>query len=221
MTLGTRLKQARLKKKLTQEELAEAVGIKQQAVQRIEAGKVRSTSYVVQLARVLTVTPEWLALGEENAETTPESFSISESQESYVVSANNYASVLEWDEPEAIEQLPLVVDETKITLPVFNKNAGKKCFALQVRDNSMASHVAEETSFQKNDFLIIDSTRTPKTNDFVIAKLPDSSQLAFRQMTADTTGNFLKPLNTHYSTVRLTPAIKIYGVIIARYTEFA
>lgn len=218
MTLGVRLKQARLKKKLTQEELAEAVGIKQQAVQRIEAGKVRSTSYVVQLARVLSVTPEWLALGEE---TEQNSVGISEASESYQVSNNvNVAPLLEWDELLTIDQLPLSTI-TQRTFPMLGTAASKKCFALQVRDNSMTSSIADETSFRKNDLLIIDAIRTPKNNDFVIAKLPDSSQLAFRQLTSDSTGNFLKPLNTHYSTVRLSPAIKICGVLIARYTEFA
>ena len=213
MTLGERLKKARTKKNLTQAELANAVGIKQQAVQRIESGKVKSTGYIVQLARVLTITPEWLALGEET-----HSLSISESSATYHVSGKaSGVPVLQWDDVKLVDQLPLKIAPTK-SLAVMG---AVKCFALQVKDNSMTSSHTGELSFQKNDYIVIDAGKQPKTNDFVIAKFPDSAQLAFRQFVNEEKGTALKALNTHYSMTRLTPTIKICGVVISRYTELA
>jgi SOS-response transcriptional repressor LexA len=213
MTLGERLKKARTKKDLTQAELATAVGIKQQAVQRIESGKVKSTGYIVQLARVLTITPEWLALGEE-----PQSLSIAEPSATYQASNKvTGVPVLQWDEVKLVEQLPLKITASK-SLAV---TGSAKCFALQIKDNSMTSNNVGELSFNKNDYIVIDAAKTPKANDFVVAKFPDSAQLAFRQFFKDDKGAALKALNTHYSSTHLTPAIKICGVVVSRYTDLA
>ncbi len=213
MTLGERLKKARNKKGLTQSELATAVGIKQQAVQRIESGKVKSTGYIVQLARTLGVTPEWLALGEESQLT----LAIAEQVNTYETSVKTGVPVLQWDDVKLIEQLPLKTRAQK-NLPI---NTNAKTFALQIKDISMQSQSMEEIGFQKNDFIVIDAARSPKVNDYVVAKLPDSAQLAFRQLMTDEKGNVLKALNTHYGNIRLIPAIKVYGVVLSRYTEFA
>ena len=213
MTLGERLKKGRNKKDLTQAELATAVGIKQQAVQRIESGKVKSTGYIVQLARVLGVTPEWLALGEESHAT----LSIAEPVSTYETSTKTGVPVLQWDDVKLIEQLPLKTQAQK-NLPM---SANAKIFALQVKDVSMQNQSFDGISFQKNDFIVIDAAKAPKVNDYVVAKLPDSAQLAFRQFVTDEKGAVLKALNAHYSSIRLTPAIKVYGVVLSRYTEFA
>lgn len=212
MTLAMRLKQARLKKKLTQEELAETVGIKQQAVQRIEAGKVKSTSYVVQLARALDVTPEWLALGETETITSVET-----SLTDTVSPAIAFASVplLKWHQVDLVRQLPLQ-QQTLETLPVFGE-ISKQCFALQVKDNSMANKNGENISFLKEDYIIIDTSRSPRNNDYVIAKLPDSTQMTFRQLSVNGTKRHLTALNTQYKTITLSDSIKICGVVILRY----
>ncbi len=211
MTLAVRLKQARLKKKLTQEELAETVGIKQQAVQRIEAGKVKSTSYVVQLAKALDVTPEWLALGED------QTIQIDDTRQPHSTSPTIFASVplLKWDQVDLVQQLPLHQQEIKM-LPVFGE-VSAQCFALQVKDNSMVNKNGENISFLKEDYIIVDTSRSPRHNDYIIAKLPDSTQMTFRQLLIDGTERHLKALNTQYNTITLSDAIRICGVVILRY----
>ncbi len=216
MNLGIRLKQARLKKKLTQEELAEIVGIKQQAVQRIEAGKVRSTSYVVQLAKALNVTSEWLALG-EGSDTDALDNDEQTAMANTKASSSN-APLLEWDDISIINHSPVSCETTK-TIPVFNINNGQ-CFALEIRDNSMTTTDGGQTSFLRGDLVIADALAQPHQGDFVLAKLPDSSHVTFRQYISDDTGAHLKPLNGQYSTVRVNPEVRICGVIIARYSSF-
>ena len=216
MTLAVRLKQARLKKKLTQEELAETVGIKQQAVQRIEAGKVKSTSYVVQLARALDVTPEWLALGEDAS-----SDAAGTNTTHATTPAVAFASVplLKWHQVDLVQQLPLQQQDLEL-LPVFGE-ISKQCFALQVKDNSMVNKNGEIISFLKEDYIIIDTSRSPRNNDYIIAKLPDSTQMTFRQLLINGTERHLKALNTQYNTIPLNDAIKICGVVILRYNVVA
>jgi|GEM_PF-1170916 len=215
MTLAVRLKQARLRKKLTQEELAETVGIKQQAVQRIEAGKVKSTSYVVQLAKCLGVTPEWLALGEEES-TTLAHGNIPDSDSHHSNSAFSLAPILQWHDIELIQQLPLLHQHLK-TLPVFT-TSNDQCFALQIKDNSMVSQNSGEISFLKEDYIIIDSSLTAKYDDYIIAKLPASTQMTFRQLQFDGTERHLKALNSQYNTIRFNEDIHICGVVISRYS---
>jgi transcriptional regulator with XRE-family HTH domain len=64
-TLGTRLKAAREAAGLTQQQLAERVGMSgQQAIQAIETGKSKNPTKLVDIARACGVTPEFL-LGRE------------------------------------------------------------------------------------------------------------------------------------------------------------
>lgn len=63
-TLSDRLKWARSQAKLSQSKIAEAVGISQPTYQALESGKAQKTSYMMQIASVLNVDPNWLATGQ-------------------------------------------------------------------------------------------------------------------------------------------------------------
>jgi SOS-response transcriptional repressor LexA len=212
-TLAIRLKQAREKKKLSQEALASRVGIKQQAVQRIEVGKVKSTGYVVQLARALNVTPDWLALGEEPAATGSQ---IAETKATYSIAQTSQAPLLSLQNIEEMQSLPLK-NWAGVCLPILELNSDQ-CFALQIKDNSMSSGLVDLVSFTKNDYIIAEANRQPVHNDFVIAKLPDSAQAAFRRYVVEGNNSYLKPINPQYATVAMKPEIKICGVVFLRYS---
>ncbi|MCP5149377.1 MAG: helix-turn-helix transcriptional regulator [Ectothiorhodospiraceae bacterium] len=62
-TLGGRLTRGRLRKGLTQHELAAMVGTSQAVVQRIETGKCRHPRIINELAEALDVSPAWLMYG--------------------------------------------------------------------------------------------------------------------------------------------------------------
>ena len=213
MSLAIRLKHAREKKKLSQEALASRVGIKQQAVQRIEVGKVKSTGYVVQLARALGVTPDWLALGEEPLALA---LNIAETRAIYSVAQTSQAPLLSLQDIDEMQILPLKT-WTGTFLPVLNLESDH-CFALQLKDNSMSSGAVDTVSFCKNDYIIAEANRQPKSNDFVIAKLPDSAQAAFRRYVVEKAQVLLQPLNPQYATVAMKPEIKICGVVFLRYS---
>lgn len=63
-TLAERLKFAREKLNLTQQEVADRAGMSQPTYYKIESGKSQRTTYLNELANVLKVTPNWLATGQ-------------------------------------------------------------------------------------------------------------------------------------------------------------
>lgn len=67
--LKDRLKSARNEAGLTQEELAEKSGVKQQMISKLETGKSKETTGIVALATALRKNPVWLETGrgEEDA----------------------------------------------------------------------------------------------------------------------------------------------------------
>lgn len=62
-TLGARLKTARTERGLSQSELARAVGSRQSSINDIEAGRINKSTYILPIARVLNVDPNWLETG--------------------------------------------------------------------------------------------------------------------------------------------------------------
>lgn len=62
MTIGERLLQQRRARKMTQTELAQAAGVSQGLIARIERGQVKDPagSVIRRLARALAVTADWL-----------------------------------------------------------------------------------------------------------------------------------------------------------------
>lgn len=66
MALGNRVKQIREAKKLSQAELAEKVGVSQQAIGLLEQRNSKSSKFLVELANALEVSPEWLKTGKNS-----------------------------------------------------------------------------------------------------------------------------------------------------------
>jgi SOS-response transcriptional repressor LexA len=209
MDLGTRLKQARQKKKLTQEDLASAIGIKQQAIQRIEAGKVKSTSYIVQMSRVLDVSPEWLALGDEmsGSSVVPNSYSAAKS-------VHHSLPLVEWAN---LSNLALAIQQPEKTIAAVSRISANS-FATIVADESMHSSDGSKLGFHRNDILSVDTSRQPHDGDFVIAE--HQGRMLFRQYINDGAGAYLRALNAHHESISCSVETKILGVVVNRITTF-
>lgn len=63
-TLSDRLKQKRTELKLTQAQLAEMAGTKQQSIQQIESGLTKRPRFLVELSVALKCDPLWLIYGD-------------------------------------------------------------------------------------------------------------------------------------------------------------
>ncbi len=63
--LSERVKSRRIELNLTQSELADRVGLKQQSIQQIESGFIKRPRFIVEIAKVLNCDPTWLIDGSE------------------------------------------------------------------------------------------------------------------------------------------------------------
>lgn len=69
-TIKERLKKKRLELAMTQAELAEKAGVKQQSIQLIEAGVTKRPRYLFELANALECDPGWLLYGSKSGQAT-------------------------------------------------------------------------------------------------------------------------------------------------------
>ena len=72
MSIGIRLREARLKANLTQVALSNLSGVSRARISAIEKGVQETSSYVIELAQGCGVTPEWLKTGENRGDTDQE-----------------------------------------------------------------------------------------------------------------------------------------------------
>ena len=63
-TLAERLKESRKKAKLSQAEVASALGITQASLSDLERGKSKSTLHTLKFAEIYSINPLWLSTGE-------------------------------------------------------------------------------------------------------------------------------------------------------------
>lgn len=63
MTIGERVKNKRIELNISQASLAELVGMKQQSISDLEAGHIEKPRNIVEIAKALNCSVEWLYYG--------------------------------------------------------------------------------------------------------------------------------------------------------------
>ncbi|MFJ3166267.1 XRE family transcriptional regulator [Serratia marcescens] len=104
-TLAERLKLARKEQGLSQKALGELIGVSQAAIQKIEVGKAKETTKILDLANALGVRPEWLSSGDGEMRETPSKTN----RESSIPPEHNWGTVDAWD-----GSTPLPEDEVEV-----------------------------------------------------------------------------------------------------------
>lgn len=104
-TLAERLKLARKEEGLSQKALGELIGVSQAAIQKIEVGKAKETTKILDLANALKVRPEWLSSG--SGEMRSSSSNIH--RESSIPPEREWGMVDAWD-----SNTPLPDDEVEV-----------------------------------------------------------------------------------------------------------
>lgn len=170
MSLGERLKIARLEKGITQTELAKCVGVSQAAIAGLELRESKQSGYTSQIAECLNINVQWLATG-----TGP----------------------MNKPEPTPVITIPLIrwsdIDEGSRADPISTipwhtgNNNVSQVFALEI------SGVSMEPEFHDGDCIVVDPDRTPSHNDFVIINTGEEPML--RQYIKEGGRTFARALN--------------------------
>lgn len=104
MTLAERLKLAMREAGLTQTALAKRAGVSQAAIQKLTSGNAKSSTKLIDIARALSVRPEWLA-----DESGPKPVETAHRTDSSVPPESEWLSVSPWD-----KHTPLNNDEIEV-----------------------------------------------------------------------------------------------------------
>lgn len=129
MTLGNRVKEERKKRKWSQTDLAEMLGVTQASISDIERDIIKSTSLVVPIAKALKVDPVYLADGVKGAI---------------------------YSEPVSTEECDDIVANDIILIPHYNIRDGVDTNDIEVVDTMPFSHnLIKGYGFPKPKFLAV------------------------------------------------------------------
>lgn len=194
MSIGERLKEARLKKQMTQDQLGQALGgLTGPTISAIENGTAktfRDPDLVLEAAQILAVSPIWLQFGLGDAELISETIPL-----------------IDWED---VLKLPVKPSQIKrrvgTTLAVSPKS-----FALKVNGNSMVAQSGDEVSFRQGMIVIVDPEISPKPNSFVVAS--NNKETVLRKFVHEGTKKYLQPLNRLFQQEIVSNKTKVHGVV--------
>ena len=205
-SLGSRLKKALEDSGVTQAELAEHIGISQQAVQFICSGKTKHTKHLGKIAQRLGVTQEWLAFGSANQ--------VNEPQKGYDTKKHGVPVF-------TINQLDNNREST-LALPCPFEHSSQT-FALKIEgDPAIANpmHPQYGRAYPVGSIVFADPTLADQceNNDIVIAELTErpNKVTAFRQLYREAGTEALRPLNPQFpmTTEPFRIVAKVIGAIL-------
>ncbi|BEO56815.1 repressor [Serratia marcescens] len=201
MSFAARFKARRLELGKTQTQVAEEAGVSQQSIESIESGRTKKSRNLVQLARVLGCSPEWLLNGEDiipladiNVRKVP---------------------ILSYIQAGALtEASPISQFDGDMEYLITELDLSTAAFALRIRGDSM------EPEFKEGDLVVIDPEVQPYPGEFVVAK-NGSHEATFKKYRplgigpAGHTSFELVPLNPDHATLRTTETpLTIVGTMV-------
>lgn len=155
-TLGQRLKTARKKRRLTQDELADLAGLKQTDISKLETGRIRETVAIARLAHVLNVPALWLELNAGEAPNWENAQHVSEGSASHRLAQ-------ELSHPLRMIDPPTLPWET-----VLKPSPLPPRFMLTVPDASMTC--GDASSLEPGDMAIFETNRAPMAGRNVLVR---------------------------------------------------
>lgn len=167
---------------LSQSEMARRCGEKPQTIQKLEAGTVQRPRYILELAKVLKTTPDWLLKGTgEKPRNLPQIKTFDSGQESAVKSPQPPVSLPPLEEMP--RDVPVLGTARGGSRGAFELNHGdpidfvrrppgisgaKDVYCIYVEGNSMTPR------FQEGELVYVHPGRKIKVGDFVIIEQKDS-----------------------------------------------
>ncbi|THD42795.1 LexA family transcriptional regulator [Enterobacteriaceae bacterium ML5] len=203
MNIGDRVKAKRLEMGLSQDELATRSKTTQQSIVNVEIGKTKSPRNLLDLAKALNVSPEYLKDGVEAGNVSY--VGIKENKGQYPLVS--WVSAGCW--LEAVE--PYRKDEIDVW-PETTVDASDNSFWLRVKGDSMTSPVG--FTVPEGMIILVDPEREPASGKLVVAKLENENEATFKQYMIDAGRCYLKALNPHHPPTIVNGNCKIIGVVV-------
>lgn len=222
MALGSRVKQIREAKQLSQAQLADKVGLSQTAIHLMEQRDSTSSKFLVELAQALNVSPEWLKTGSDKFLNTQENKAV-----------YNVAPV----DNELLEKRPEVPLLTWVSAGAWLQNHGsftvtdavrwlpcptahsKMTFALKVEGDSMTSPYPNDKSYPHGTLIYVDPEQQAYSGCRVVAFLANEQAYTFKRYIEDMGKRYLKPINPSYDSILITDDVGIVGVVIGAFID--
>lgn len=203
MSIGERVKLKRLELGLSQEDLAVRSGTTQQSIVNVEIGKTKSPRNILDLARALNVSPEYLKDGGDDSNVSYVGVRASKGQFPLVswVSAGCWLEAVEPYRKDEIDAWP----ETTV-------DASEGSFWLRVKGDSMTSPVG--FTVPEGMIILVDPAKEPMNGNLVVAKLENENEATFKQYMVDAGRKYLKALNPHHPPTIINGNCRIVGVVV-------
>lgn len=212
-TLGTRLKALRKSKKITQQQLADAIGVSKTSVIYWEKDdNLPKHESLMSLSKVLRVKSDYLLSGKDGDEldnNISDPFPI----------AGRLIPVISWVQAGTWTSAEAVPADTQFNewLPP-NPKCGKNGYGLEVVGESMLPDFRPTDKIYVNpDFQVNDL----KTGDLVIVACKGESKATFKKLIIESNGKYLEPLNPkwHEKIMELDEGCKLVGKVVGLYRD--
>ena len=115
---------------------------------------------------------------------------------------------------EAIELYPPGDAEEKLPCPIAHS---RNTYALKVKGDSMTAPYSSQHSYTEGTIIFVDPDRTLTNGCRVIAKLPNSNEVTFKEYREDGGRRYLKPLNPQYQIQEINDDTILCGVVIGQF----
>ena len=212
-TLAKRLESARQELGLSQTDVASIININPSNYSRLEAGKVRRSSYLNEIAKVLKVEVDWLTSGDGERHLVPK-------QADHATDDFNGVLILSWAAAGHYSDLSSISDKYIIGEAPRPKSLSKFGFALKIPGQSMSPE------FKPGEIIYIEPEtdfHALKDSEFIIVK-NNSWDVALKQLVIGESleSVYLKILNSNWPDDKLVPrgSYDLIGRVVGKYTEY-
>ncbi len=166
------------------------------------------------------VTVEWLLSGDPNLSPF-NALGANENSATYTLHAHKIKGLVpvlstvqagQWCEEKEIKMLQHV----EKWIPCISTH-GENTYALRVEGDSMTS--THGRSYPEGCYILVDPDKVITNGCRVVATIALNNEVTFKEYRHESGKHYLKPLNSQYPIIEMTPEMKICGVVIGMFQE--
>lgn len=207
---GERIKSRRVHLGLTQEQLANSVGVSYQAVQQWESGRSNPKGKRLQaLSEALHCTKSWIEFGADEG-SRPSNVIQGPTMEYEPTKKVPIISTVEAGQWTECVSREYVDDATEYQVTTLN--VSDSAFALRVSGDSMTNPHGTP-SLPEGSLIIVEPHPDPDNGKIVVAMLEGSDEATVKRLQIDGGNRYLVPLNPKYPVMEINGNCRIVGYV--------